>query len=215
MPWVGPFVVFLLLLALAPKLGPATRVTLAVWVAIVAVAIVVFSRGVLEFRPVRPWASIGVGVAVFAVWVAPDLLIPGWRSSILFQNSLTGKLATSLGADVLADPVSLALRTLRAVLIVPIVEELFWRGWLLRWIERPDFESVRLGHYHRKSFWIVAGLFALEHGPYWDVGFLAGAGYNWWMVRTGRISDLILAHAVTNGCLCAFVLVTGRWEYWL
>jgi len=215
LPWVGPFAVFVALLAVAPTLGPASRLTLAAWVLIVAAAIFLFSRNVLEFRPSRPWASIGFGIAIFAVWVAPDLLFPGWRSSFLFQNSLTGKLASSLGADVLADPLALALRSLRAILIVPIVEELFWRGWLLRWIERPDFESVPLGNYHRLSFWLVALLFAMEHGPYWDVGFLAGAGYNWWMVRTGRLSDLILAHAVTNACLCAFVLVTGRWEFWL
>ena len=215
LPWVGPFAVFIIALIVAPKLGPISRVTLAAWVVIVAAAIFLFSRSVLEFRPARPWASIGVGIGVFAIWVAPDLLIPGWRSSILFQNSLTGKLATSLGADALGDPVALALRTLRAVLIVPIVEELFWRGWLMRWAERTDFQNVPLGHYHRKSFWLVAVLFALEHGPFWDVGFLAGAGYNWWMVRTRRLSDLILAHAVTNACLCAFVIATGRWEYWL
>ena len=203
------------MLVVMPRLAPASRVTLAVWVAVVAAAIFLLSRGVLEFRPARPWASIAVGVGMFAVWVAPDLLIPGWRSSILFQNSLTGTLGSSLGVAALHDPVALALRAMRAVLIVPIVEELFWRGWLMRWIERQDFESVPLGHYHRTSFWLVAVLFALEHGPFWDVGFLAGAGYNWWMVRTGRLSDLILAHAVTNACLCAFVIATGRWEYWL
>ncbi len=213
--WIGPFAVFLLLLAVAPKFGPPSRTLLAAWVVIAAAAIVLFSRNVLEFRPSRPWASIGVGIAVFVIWVAPDLLLPGWRTSVLFQNSLTGKLATSLGADALADPVSLAWRTMRAVLIVPIVEELFWRGWLMRWIENQDFQSVPLGHYHRKSFWLVAVLFALEHGPFWDVGFLAGAGYNWWMIRSRRLSDLILAHAVTNACLCGYVILTGRWEYWL
>ena len=213
--WVGPFAVFMIVLGVLPKLAPVSRLTLTAWIVIVAAAILLLSRDVLEFRPARPWASIGVGVGVFVVWVAPDLLIPGWRNSILFQNSLTGKLASSVGADLLGDPVALALRSMRAVLIVPIVEELFWRGWLMRWLERSDFESAPLGHYDRRSFWLVAVLFAMEHGPYWDVGFLAGAGYNWWMVRTGRLSDLILAHAVTNACLCAFVIATGRWEYWL
>jgi hypothetical protein len=35
------------------------------------------------------------------------------------------------------------------------------------------------------------------------------------MVRTRNLGDLILAHAVTNACLCAWVLATGRFEYWL
>ena len=215
LPLVGPFVVFLILLSVMPTWGPASRAILTAWLVIMAAAILLFSRNLLEFRPSRPWASIGFGVAVFIVWVAPDVLIPGWRSSILFQNPLTGKLISSMTADVLGDPLSLALRSLRAVIIVPIVEELFWRGWLMRWIERPDFQAVPLGHYHRRSFWVVAVLFALEHGPFWDVGLIAGAGYNWWMVRNGRLSDLILAHAVTNACLCAFVIGTGRFEYWL
>jgi len=56
------------------------------------------------------------------------------------------------------------------------------------------------------SFWVTAALFAAEHGPYWDVGLLAGILYNWWMVRTGRLADCIVAHAVTNGLLAARVL---------
>lgn len=205
----------MIVLVVLPRLAPTSRMTLTVWLVIMTAAILLLSRDVLEFRPARPWASIGIGVAVFVVWVAPDLLIPGWRSNVIFQNSLTGKLTSSFGAEAVGDPVALALRTLRAVLIVPIVEELFWRGWLMRWIENPNFQRVPLGHYHRKSFWLVAVLFALEHGPFWDVGFLAGAGYNWWMIRTRRLSDLILAHAVTNACLCAFVIVTGQWGYWM
>ncbi|MBE7541609.1 MAG: CPBP family intramembrane metalloprotease [Solibacteraceae bacterium] len=66
-----------------------------------------------------------------------------------------------------------------------------------------------------RLLWLTAALFSLEHGSYWEVGFLAGAVYNWWMVRTKSVSDLILAHAVTNACLAAFVLLTGRWEFWM
>jgi len=63
------------------------------------------------------------------------------------------------------------------------------------------------------SFWITAVLFGAEHGPYWDVGLLAGILYNWWMVRTGRLADCIVAHAVTNGVLAAYVPSSGRWQY--
>ena len=76
--------------------------------------------------------------------------------------------------------------------LVPVLEELFWRGWLMRWLIRPDFEAVRLGTYTHYSFWVTAALFAAEHGPYWDVGLLAGIIYNWWMVRTGRLADCIV-----------------------
>ncbi|MBI4892638.1 MAG: CAAX prenyl protease-related protein [Acidobacteria bacterium] len=214
-PFVGPFVVFLALLAVMPRLGLDGRLSLALWFAVPAAAIVAWSRNELEFRPASPLMSVLVGVAVFAIWIAPDLLIPGWRKSILFQNAVVGVAQTSLTEAVLMDPVSLVLRSARAILLVPVLEELFWRGWLLRWLAEPDFRKLPLGHFDSRSFWLVAILFALEHGSYWEVGFAAGVAYNWWMVKTKRLSDVILAHAVTNGCLCVYVVTTGHWEYWL
>jgi CAAX prenyl protease-like protein len=172
-------------------------------------------RPAIDFRVRHAIASVVLGIAVFAIWIAPDLLIPGYRHFWLFDNPVTGKAATSLsGAAILSWPV-LALRMIRAVLIVPVVEELFWRAWLMRWIVNDDFEEVPLGQYTPASFWIVALLFASEHGSYWDVGLAAGILYNWWMVRTKSLGDLILAHAVTNFILSAYVIAFGKWEYWL
>ena len=62
---------------------------------------------------------------------------------------------------------------------------------------------------------MTAALFAAEHGPYWEVGLLAGIAYNWLMIRTRSLGDCILAHAVTNGILCWYVLATGQWQYWM
>jgi catechol 2,3-dioxygenase-like lactoylglutathione lyase family enzyme len=110
-----------------------------------------------------------------------------------------------------------ALRvTFGSVVLVPPVEELFWRGWLMRWLIRPDnFHAVRLGAYSHYSFWTTAILFAAEHGPYWDVGLIAGVLYNWWMVRTRSLADCTVAHAITNGLLAVYVLYAGHWQYWL
>ena len=72
-----------------------------------------------------------------------------------------------------------------------------------------------LGSYAGPSFWITAILFASEHGAYWEVGLLAGIAYNWWMIRTKKLGDCIVAHAVTNGVLSAYVILAGKWEYWM
>ena len=69
----------------------------------------------------------------------------------------------------------------------------------MRWLINPDFLKVPLGAYQAGAFWIVAVMFAAEHGPYWEVGLLAGIIYNWWMLRTRNVMDCIIAHAVTNG----------------
>ena len=61
----------------------------------------------------------------------------------------------------------------------------------------------------------MAILFAIEHGPYWDVGLIAGVAYNCWCMRTRSLADCMLAHAVTNALLAGYVLLFGQWQYWL
>ena len=201
-------------LALRRTLGLPALADNALWIGLVGGAILAFSRPVLDFR-VKQWAgTVGVGVAVFAIWIGPDLLLPGYRAHWLFSNGVMGEVSSSMPEANRGDAMVLALRTFRAAAIVPIAEELFWRGWLMRWLIKPDFASVPLGAYAAHAFWLTAVLFAAEHGPFWDVGLVAGIVYNWWMVRTRSLGDLILAHAVTNACLSAYVMAAGRWEYW-
>ena len=173
------------------------------------------ARPVIDLRVRHLMATLGIGIGVVVMLIAPDLLIKNYRHFWLFENVLMPKAATSLSAAAVLNWLVLALRMVRAVVIVPIVEELFWRAWLMRWIIDQDFEKVPLGKYTAQSFWIVAALFASEHGPYWDVGLLAGIIYNWWMVRSRSLGDLILAHALTNFALSAYVIAFGKWEYWL
>ncbi len=206
---------FLAFLALQNYLKPLGAVEFPLRVLILAVFLWAVSRKVISFR-VAHWAgSLGIGIAVFLIWIAPDILIPGYRQHWLFSNSIFGSVATAIPEGLELDPLVLVFRTLRAALIVPIIEELFWRAWLMRWIIKPDFLSVPLGTYEARSFWIVAALFALEHGPYWEVGLIAGLIYNGWMVKTKSLGDLILAHGVTNLLLSLYVIVFRQWQYWM
>ncbi len=211
LPYVAPFVVFLFFLAIKAYVPFEYPIRV---VAVTAV-LLIFSRRVISLRPARPAASILVGVIVFAVWIGPDLLWPAYRQHWLFHNSLLGSPRSSLPADLRVDPVFLIFRVIGTALLVPVVEELFWRAWLMRYLISPDFRNVRLGAYTAMSFWLTALLFASEHGPYWDVGLLAGIAYGWWMIRTRSLADCIIAHAVTNLALGVSVVVLARWEYWL
>ncbi|MGA2181582.1 MAG: CAAX prenyl protease-related protein [Bryobacteraceae bacterium] len=213
--YVVPFAVFLGFLALQSLAPLPARVDFPLRVVALAAVLVLYSRPVIELKPRHLLASLAMGVAVFAIWVAPDLLFPHYRQHWLFQNALAGTAKSTLASGLRRDPFVLTFRVLRAVVIVPIVEELFWRGWLMRWLVAADFRRVPLGTYAPLSFWITALMFASEHGPYWDVGLLAGILYNWWAIRTKSLADCILAHAVTNAVLCAWVILAGRWEYWL
>ena len=214
LPWVGPFAVFALWLLLGkqiPMPWPAKEILLDT---IVLASIVGFSWRVLP-RTAPHWlASIALGLAVFVLWIAPDTLIPGWRSHWIFQNSVTGTVKTTIPPAELTS-LMLVLRTTRAALLVPVLEELFWRGWLPRRLQDTHFSRIRLGQYTPFVFWATAALFAAEHGPYWEVGLVCGVTYNWWMKRTGSLGDLMITHGVTNLALSLFVMATGRWEFWM
>lgn len=210
-----PFVTLIALLALGPylRLPPGWSYPLRT-LAVLAVLLAV-SRRVLVWRPLRPAGSVLVGLAVFAIWIGADLLFPAYRQHWLFRNVLTDTAANGIPAALRVNLLFLCFRAGGSVLLVPVVEELFWRAWLMRRLISPLIEKVPLGAYSAWSFWITALLFASEHGAFWGVGLAAGVVYNWWMIRTRSLADCILAHAVTNGSLAAYVLVSGRWEYWL
>lgn len=207
--------VFLLFLALQDQLKALGAAEFPLRVAILASVVWFFSRRVISLRAPHWLTSVAIGVAVFAIWIAPDVLIPGYRQHWLFSNSLFGSVATAIPDGLEVNPVVLVFRTIRAAILVPIIEELFWRAWLMRWLIRPDFESVPLGTYEPKSFWIVAALFAVEHGPYWEVGLIAGVIYNAWMIRAKSLGDLIVAHGVTNLLLSLYIIAFRQWQYWM
>ena len=212
--WVGPFAIFAIWLLVDKRLPIANPAKEIVRDLVLVAAIFGLSRRVLP-RTAPHWlGSIALGLGVFVVWVAPDLLVPGWRQNALFQNGITGKVSTSIPPGELT-PLMLVLRTTRAALIVPILEELFWRGWLPRWVQDGDVDRVPLGQYTPLAFWATALLFAAEHGPFWEVGLLAGIIYNWWMLRTRSLGDLVLAHGVTNLALSAYVIGAQQWGYWM
>lgn len=213
--YIAPFLAYVGLLALEKyiPLSPFLEYTLRI--VIVTGVLLTVSRPVIRFHVLMPLLSIVVGLLVFVVWVGPDFLIANYREHWLFRNPVTGAPASTLPDDLKIYPLFLIVRSLGSFVLVPIIEELFWRAWLMRWIIDNNFERVPMGTYRAASFWLVAVLFAAEHGPYWEVGLLAGIIYNWWMIKTKSVGDCILAHAVTNAVLAAYVIWLGQWQYWL
>jgi hypothetical protein len=211
-PYVLPFVVFIGLLALQQILP------VPVWLRFALSMAAIFAVSLPQLRggPSKPLLSILIGVAVFVIWIAPDRLSAAWHHLPLFDNGITGHPAGNTPPASKDDPVFLFFRIAVSALAVPVLEELFWRGWLMRWlIDSRDFQKIRLGTYAPAAFWLTALLFASEHGSFWDVGLAAGIVYNWWMIRTRNLWDCIIAHAVTNAILAWYVIGAGQWQYWL
>jgi CAAX prenyl protease-like protein len=209
--YVLPFAVFIGFLAVNPVL-PVPQ-----WARFFmeAAVIVTVSRHALAAMPTRPLFSILLGIAVFIIWIGPDQIYPAYRSLPLFSNAVIGHATATTTLPQRTNAFFLTFRILNSVIAVPILEELFWRGFLMRWLIGRDFRTIPLGTWSAEAFWIVALLFASEHGPYWDVGLITGVIYNWWMLRTRNLWNCIIAHAVTNACLAAWVIGAGQWQYWL
>lgn len=151
------------------------------------------------------WAPIGLGVVVFVLWVALEPSpAPGAETTI--PNTLAEM------------PPALALlwlvaRVLGSSIVVPIAEELAFRGYLLRRLIDADFTAVSPKQFTLLSFLVSSVAFGALHGR-WLAGILAGMIYAGAQYKRGKISDAIVAHAVTNGLLAAYVLAFGAWHFW-
>jgi uncharacterized protein len=177
-------------------------------IAVVALLLALFWRRYQElsrFRlaPLPASIALATGVAVLVLWISLDA---GWMlvgSPAGFDPRVGGRI----------DWLLVAIRIAGAALVVPVMEELFWRSFLMRWVDDPDFESVEPSQLSTKSFVITVLLFGFEHNL-WLAGIVAGAAYSLLYMRHRNLWSPILAHAVTNGLLGVWVVRTGNWSYW-
>lgn len=178
---------------------------------VVAILLAVFWKRYdeLDFADLRragqTLTSCGVGLVVFVLWINMD-----WEFATFGQNKGFDPYLDSVAGS---RDVLIAFRLFGAVLVVPIMEELFWRSFLLRYIIDSDFTRVRIGTYTLGSFLIGSVLFGLEHHLVL-AGVMAGLVYALLLYRTRSIAQCVLAHAVTNLALGIYVLLTGSWLFW-
>lgn len=152
------------------------------------------------------WAlAVGVGLAVFWLWIRLDdpWMRLGEPSAVFRPVDAQGQLEWGL----------IALRWVGAALLVPVMEELFWRSFLMRWVDNPSFESVTPQRVTLKAMVLSTFVFTLAH-TLWLAAIIAGLAYAWLYVRTGKLWVPIVAHAVTNGVLGVWVVLTGNWQFW-
>jgi len=150
------------------------------------------------------WRGPLVGVAIFLVWsLAAFILEP--------QRAMPDKLA--------AMPTALRVswilsRMAGSILIVPIAEELAYRGFLMRRLVKADFESVSFNSVGWPALFISAIAFGAAHGTFWVPGIIAGLAYGLLLMRRGRMGEAVAAHATTNALIAAGVLAGNQWQLW-
>ena len=150
------------------------------------------------------WAVV-VGLVVFALWIrldAPWMQIGEPTAGFVPVDS-QGRLELAL----------IAMRLLGATLLVPVMEELFWRSFLMRWLQAPVFEGVDPRQVGVKAVVLSTFVFMLAH-PLWLAAIIAGLAYALLYRRSGKLWTAVIAHAVTNGALGLWVVQTRQWQFW-
>ncbi|MGQ2964743.1 CAAX prenyl protease-related protein [Methylophilus sp.] len=212
---IYPFIGFILLLACEPLLasglswlGLGSQPTYLLRTLAAVALLLYFWRDYTELS-LAPSFYHGViailsGLLVFAIWILP---YPAWMGGYVAADSKALPLYDAM------DVFWLVCRWSGSALVVPVIEELFWRAYLMRRLEHAEFMAVSPAAVGTYAVLVSSVLFAIEH-QLWFAGLLAGLIYAGLYRRYQLLWVAVLAHMVTNGVLGAWVVLGGHWQYW-
>ena len=229
---VVPFVIFVALTFFQGKLGTASPYWIYFAKTIVGAWMVWTIRSLVrEMRWTMSWEAVAAGVAVFVIWVGLD----GWYPSLdtMIQEYLCPSLKavgleswcpeskppvpwnpnTRFGEGSALAWTFVVARILGSTLVVPPLEEVFYRSFLYRYIAKPDFESVPLGQFLWMPFLVTSLVFGFVHFE-WLPGVLCGFVYQGLVCWKKRLGDAMTAHAITNLLLGLWVVWRDAWNFW-
>jgi CAAX prenyl protease-like protein len=178
--------------------------------AVIVTTILLFCREPLreitfDLRVILP--SMLIGLLVFVVWVGLDVVIDYPRLGGRVGFDPYQLLGTSWW------PAFTLVRLYGLVLMVPVMEEIFWRSFLLRYLTQHDFRNVPIGTFSAMALWVMVAASAVAH-PEWLAAVVAGLAYALWLRRSRSLFGAIVAHVTTNAALGSYVLATRQWQYW-
>ena len=191
---------------------------------VVCLALLIF------YRRCYPWNStsgIGVGLLAgvlgIAVWILPSFLFQ--RFQIVFPLSeMFGLVDRSEGFNAVAavsdQPLAAfwfwTTRLLRLIVVVPIMEEVFWRSFLMRFLadSKTEFNDSPFGQHSTIALVVVTAMFAAAHQPADYVGAIGFGLLAYWVtVKTKSLWAVIAMHAMANACLAAYAVTCGQWGF--
>jgi CAAX prenyl protease-like protein len=214
LPHALPYVLFLVLTGIGGLFEPVgPLVAYPVKLLAVAALLLVFARRGSYPELGTPYRlalfplDAALGLAVFALWIAPESLPFLKLGESAFDPNAAG---ASLRVPLVG------IRLLGAVILVPFMEELFIRSFLPRFVDAgrdADWRDLPVGRFTVLSFVATAVLFGLAHHR-WAVGIATGVVYNAYLLARRSLGPVVVAHAVTNLALAVYVLRTGLWTFW-
>jgi len=215
---VAPFVAFLVLTFVQPQFGDTGRYWLYLAKTLLGAWMIWSVRGVVtEMRWRLSFPAVLAGVLVAVLWVGLDELLVrlGWSNSYpkLKLSGAAWNPHVQFGQGSALTWFFLIVRILGSSLVVPPLEEVFFRSFLYRYLARVDFQSVRLGEFLWMPLVVTSVIFGFEHRE-WLAGIVCGFVYQGLVCWKKRLGDAMTAHAITNFLLGLWVVWQGAWHYW-
>jgi hypothetical protein len=206
---VAPFLVFLALTFCQGKFGAASAYWFYLAKTVVGIWLVWEMRPVVwEMRWAFSWEAAVVGIGIFAVWAGLDPFYPH-----LSKSGMAWDPPGQFGENSALAWLMMATRILGSTLVVPPLEEVFYRSFVYRYLANQNFLSVPLNRFLPWPFLATAVLFGFSHNE-WLAGILCGAAYQWLVLRKDRLGDAMTAHAITNFLLGVWIVWKGAWHFW-
>ena len=209
---VGPFFIFVILTCLQGSFGEAGQYWVYLAKTLAGAWLIWELRPLIsEMRWAISWEAVGVGVVIFGLWVGLETYYPHW------EGQASGKSWTPFGEFGQSSAMAwffISVRVLGTALIVPPIEEVFYRSYFYRTMVSADFQKIPLGHFSWTPFLVTSAIFGLVHPNQWLPGILCGLAYQWLVVRKGRLGDAMTAHAITNFLLGVWIVWRGAWNFW-
>jgi CAAX prenyl protease-like protein len=214
----APFLAFLLITLIQKNSGGAGDY----WLYLAKTVIVgwmlwTFRRQIAEMRWKFSGEAIVVGIGVFLMWIGlvPLLELIGINASWAVRKSATAPVWNPLGFFL--SPVLgwlfVMVRIVGSTVVVPPMEEVFYRSFVYRYIAKPDFQTVPIGQFFWLPFIITSVMFGFGHHE-WLAGILCGFAYQGLVCWKKRLGDAITAHAITNFLLGLWVVYKNAWHFW-
>ena len=209
---VAPFAVYAALTPLQGEFGPDS----VYWFYIVKTFIAAWMVWevwplVQEMRWKISWEAVVIGVAIFAIWIGLDGYYP--RLSKLGEGTNPFK---EFGDGSPTAWFYIVVHITGMTLVVPPVEEVFYRSLVYRYLVKVKFLEMPLGQFHGLSFVVTSVIFGVMHPQWWVAGIICGLAYQWLVVRKNRLGEAMTAHAITNFMLGVWIVWRGgeAWTFW-
>ena len=206
---VIPFAVFAILTMFQGRFGEAAQYWIYALKTIIGAWLLWQVRYyVKEMKWRFSWEAVAVGVGVFIAWVGLD----GYYPTLAHRSGTFNPLST-YGAGSAMAMIFVAVRIIGSSLVVPPLEEVFYRSFIYRFLIKSNFLDISLSRFEWRAFLIAGVIFGIGHYE-WLPGILCAFAYQWLTIRKGRLGDAMAAHAITNFLLAIWVITRHAYYFW-